>query len=56
MLQKIQSSRGSNFSLRVQWEFRRKYPEYVCYIAAGSDIAPSDWVADTDGDKALVVN
>ena len=32
---------------RVLRDFRRKYPEYKCYIAAGSDI---DLVADTDGD------
>jgi len=31
----------------VQRDFRRKYPEYECYIAAGSDI---DLVVDTDGD------
>ena len=46
MLQKIQIPRGSKF--RVQRDFRRKYPEYECYIAAGSDI---DLVADTDGDQ-----
>jgi len=45
MLQKIQIPRGSKF--RVQRDFRRKYPEYECYIAAGSDI---DLAADTDGD------
>jgi hypothetical protein len=38
--------RGSKF--RVQRDFRRKYPEYECYIAAGSDV---DLVADTDGDQ-----
>ena len=38
--------RGSKF--RVQRDFRWKYPEYECYIAAGSDI---DLVADTDGDQ-----
>jgi len=47
MLQEIWIPRGSKF--RVQRDFRRKYPEYECYIAAGSDI---DLVADTDGDQA----
>jgi len=46
MLQEIQIPRGSKF--RVQRDFRRKYPEYVCYIAEGSDI---DLVADMDGDQ-----
>jgi len=46
MLQKIRIPRGSKF--KVQRDFRRKYPEYECYIAAGSDI---DLVADTDGDQ-----
>jgi len=46
MLQEIRIPRGSKF--RVQRDFRRKYPEYECYIAAGSDI---DLVADTDGDQ-----
>ena len=46
MLQEIQIPRGSKF--RVQRDFRRKYPEYGCYIATGSDI---DLVADTDGDQ-----
>ena len=46
MLQEIWIPRGSKF--RVQREFRRKYPEYECYIATGSDI---DLVADTDGDQ-----
>jgi len=46
MLQEILIPRGSEF--RVQRDFRRKYPEYECYIAAGSDI---DLVADTDGDQ-----
>jgi len=46
MLQEIRIPRGSKF--RVQRDFRRKYPEYKCYIAAGSDI---DLVADTDGDQ-----
>ena len=45
MLQEIRIPRGSKF--RVQREFRRKYSEYECYIASGSDI---DLVADTDGD------
>jgi len=47
MLQEIWIPRGSKF--KVQRDFRRKYPEYECYIAAGSDI---DLVADTDGDQA----
>jgi len=46
MLQEIWIARGSKF--RVQRHFRRKYPEYKCYIAAGSNI---DLVADTDGDQ-----
>ena len=46
MLQEIWIPRGSKF--RVQRDFRRKYPEYECYIAAGSDV---DLVADTDGDQ-----
>ena len=46
MLQEIRIPRGSKF--RVQRDFRRKYPEYECHIAAGSDI---DLVADTDGDQ-----
>jgi len=46
MLHEIRIPRGSKF--RVQQDFRRKYPEYECYIAAGSDI---DLVADTDGDQ-----
>ena len=46
MLQEILIPRGSEF--RVQQDFRRKDPEYECYIAAGSDI---DLVADTDGDQ-----
>ena len=41
----LQATRGSKF--RVQRDFRRKYPEYECYITAGSDI---DLVADMDGD------
>jgi len=45
MLQEIRIPRGSNF--RVQRDFWRKYPEYECYIAAGSDI---DLVPDTDSD------
>ena len=47
MLQEIRIPRGSNF--KIQRNFRRKYPEYECYIAAGSDI---DLVADTDGNQA----
>jgi L-rhamnose isomerase len=46
MLQEIWIPRGSKF--RVQRDFRRKYPEYECYTAAGSDV---DLVADTDGDQ-----
>jgi len=46
MLQEIRIPRGNKF--RVQRDFRRKYPEYECYIAAGSDV---DLVADTDGDQ-----
>jgi len=46
MLQEIWIPRGSKF--RVQRDFQRKYPEYECYIAAGSDV---DLVADTDGDQ-----
>ena len=45
MLQEIRIPRGSKF--RVQRD-RRKYPEYECYIAAGSDV---DLVADTAGDQ-----
>ena len=45
MLQEIRIPRGSKFS--VQRDFWRKYPEYECYIAAGSNV---DLVADTDGD------
>jgi len=36
MMQEIRIPRGSRF--RVQREFKWKYPEYKCYIAAGSDI------------------
>jgi len=46
MLQEIRIPPGSKF--RVQRDFRRTYPEYECYIAAGSDI---DLLADTDGDQ-----
>jgi len=46
MLQEIRIPRASKF--RVQQDFRRKYPEYKCYITTGSDI---DLVADTDGDQ-----
>jgi len=46
MLQEIRIPQGSKF--RVQRDFRRKYPEYECYIAAGSDV---DLVAHTDGDR-----
>jgi len=46
MLQEIRIPRESNF--RVQRDFWRKYPEYECYIAAGSDV---DLVADTVGDQ-----
>jgi len=46
MLQEIRIPRCSKF--RVQQDFRRKYPEHKCYIAAGSDV---DLVADTDGDQ-----
>jgi len=46
MLQEIRIPRCSKF--RVQRDFRRKYPEYECYIAAGSNI---DLVADTEGDQ-----
>jgi len=46
MLQEIWIPQRSKF--RVQRDFRRKYPEYECYIAAGSDV---DLVADTDGDQ-----
>ena len=53
MLQEIRGSnfrvqrdpRGSKFRVR---DSQRKYPEYECYIAAGSDI---DLVADMDGDQ-----
>jgi len=43
----LDSSR-KQLQCRVQRDFRRKYPEYECYIAAGSDI---DLIADTDGDQ-----
>jgi len=43
MLHEIRIPRGSKF--RVQRDFRRKCPEYECYIVAGSDV---DLVADTD--------
>ena len=46
MRQEIRNPRGSKF--RVQRDFWRKYTEYECYIAAGSD---ADLVADTDGDQ-----
>ena len=46
MPQDIRLPRGSKF--RVKRDFRRNYPEYECYIAAGSDI---DLVADTDSDQ-----
>jgi len=46
MLQEIRIPRGSKF--KVQRDFWQKYPEYECYIAAGSDI---DLVAGTDGDR-----
>jgi len=46
MLQEIQIPRGSKF--RVQQDFRRKYPEYECYVAAGSDV---DLAVDTDRDQ-----
>jgi len=46
MQQEIRIPRGSKF--RVQRDFRRKYPQYKCFIAAGSDI---DLVADTDSDQ-----
>ena len=39
---------SSRKQVGVQRDFRRKYPEYECYIAAGSDI---DIVADTGGDQ-----
>jgi len=45
-LQEIRIPRGSKFS--VQRDFRWKYPEYECYIAAGSDV---NLVVDTDGDQ-----
>jgi len=48
MLQEIRIPRGSKFQIRVQRDFRWKYPGYECYIAAGSDI---DLVADTEGDQ-----
>jgi len=49
MLQEIRIPRGfSSSKFRVQRDFRRRYPEYEFYIAAGSDI---DLVADTDGDQ-----
>jgi len=49
MLQEIQIPRGfSGSKLSVQRDFRRRYPEYEFYIAAGSDI---DLAADTDGDQ-----
>ena len=43
LLQEIWIPWGSKF--RVQRDFWRKYPEYECYIAAGSDI---DLVADVE--------
>ena len=43
MLQEIWIPQGSK--LRIQREFRWKYPAYECYIAAGSDI---DFVVDTN--------
>jgi len=46
MLQEIWIPRDSKF--RVQRDFRRKYPDYEFYIAAGSGV---DLVADTDGDQ-----
>jgi len=46
MLQEIRIPQGSK--IRVQRDFRRKYLEYKCYIAAGSDI---DLVKDMDGDQ-----
>jgi len=46
MLQEIRILRWSKF--RLQRDFRRKFPEYECYIAAGSDI---DLLADMDGDQ-----
>lgn len=46
MLLEIRIPRGHKF--RDQWEFRRKYPEYDCYIAAAIDI---DLVADMDSDQ-----
>jgi len=46
MLQEIRIPRCSKF--RVQREIRRNYPDYECYLAAGSDI---DLVADTDSDQ-----
>jgi len=45
MLQEIRIPKGCKF--RFQQDFWRQYPEYECYIPAGSDI---DLVADTDGD------
>jgi len=46
MLQEIRIPRGSKF--RVQQDFRRKHPEYECYIVVDRDI---DLVADMDGDQ-----
>ena len=46
MLQVKRIPRGSKF--KVQRDFRRKYPKYGCYIAAGNDI---DLVADADRDQ-----
>jgi len=46
MLQEILIPQGSKF--RVQRDFRRKYLEYKCYVAAGSDV---DLVKDTDCDQ-----
>jgi len=43
MLEEIQIPRES--TCKVQQEFKRKYPEYECYIAAGNNF---DLVADTD--------
>jgi len=48
LLQEIPIPRGSKF--RVQQDFRWKYPEYECYIDAGSDV---DLVTDTDDYKVL---
>ena len=48
MLQEIQIPRGSKFRVQRDFRPRRKYPEYECYIAVGSDV---DLVADTDVDQ-----